>query len=79
MKTTKEKIAVMQAFEDGKKVEIKAGHWGEWQPCSIKGYPCWNWETYDYRLFSRIDEIPFSTDLKLVTYWSDGSCSVETL
>lgn len=32
-----------------------------------------------YRLFSRIDEIPFSTDLKLVTYWSDGSCSVETL
>lgn len=50
MKTNQEKIAVMQAFEDGKKIELRRSNWIEWQPASIKGLPAWNWEDYDYRI-----------------------------
>lgn len=45
MKTTAEKIAVMQAHEDGKKVQmLLAGGWS-----TIDG-PVWNWEARDYRI-----------------------------
>jgi hypothetical protein len=49
MKTTKEKIEVMQAFEDGKKIEflMPVNGWNEWLPA---GEPNWNWETNDYRI-----------------------------
>ncbi len=50
MKTTKEKIAVMQAFEDGKNIEVKAISWTEWQPVAIYGAPSWDWNNYDYRI-----------------------------
>lgn len=46
VKETLRKIAVMQAWVDGKEVE-----------CAFKGdsyyvpvYPAWNWDTYDYRV-----------------------------
>ena len=38
-------IAVMQAYADGKKIEISDGHcWKE-----VEG-PSWNWGTFDYRI-----------------------------
>lgn len=49
MKTTKEKIKVMQAFEDGKEVEyINKGFKGSrW--LAVHKDPLWNWHTHDYR------------------------------
>jgi hypothetical protein len=49
MKTTKEKIAVMQAFEDGEKIEIRERECedDEWMETPE---PCWNWFAYDYRV-----------------------------
>jgi len=46
MKTLEEKIAVMQAFADGKKIEFLNVN-GEWTPASK---PTWDWGTYDYRV-----------------------------
>jgi hypothetical protein len=45
---TAEKIAVMQAFLDGKKIEAterRAG--GGWNPLPV---PCWNWDDFVYRV-----------------------------
>lgn len=46
MTTTAEKIAVMQAFEDGKEIEHSANgvFWGQSQT------PTWNWEALHYRI-----------------------------
>ena len=47
-KTTKEKIAVMQAFMDGKKLQILSNDdWTDWNPTCD---PVWNWERGDYRI-----------------------------
>lgn len=49
MKTTKEKIEVMQAFEEGKKVERKpiTGYAIGWTRSES---PQWDWAYYDYRV-----------------------------
>jgi hypothetical protein len=44
---TKEKIAVMQAFLDGKKIQWTGGG-SEWS--DFDGEPIWNWLQYDYRI-----------------------------
>ena len=46
MKTTKEKIAVMQAFEDGKETEKLVNV--NWRDVVIDE-PDWDWKNYDYR------------------------------
>lgn len=47
--TTAEKIAVMQAFEDGKPIEtlIQRAQHAVWERVD---YPLWNWSKYDYRV-----------------------------
>ena len=66
--TTKEKIEVMQAFEDGKEIEgrptyvTKGGYDPGWH--SIDGEPSWNWDQCKFRvktdapasLLSRIEQ-----------------------
>lgn len=46
--TTKEMIAVMQAFADGAKIEFRNRGWasGVW----LHSNPKWNWESCDYRV-----------------------------
>jgi hypothetical protein len=51
--TTKEMIEIMQAFEDGKKIEARCG--GEW--CRITS-PFWNWYEWDYRVMPESTSIP---------------------
>lgn len=46
MKTVQEKIAVMQAFADGKPIEFSKGD-GDWV---VVGRPTWNWHNCDYRI-----------------------------
>jgi len=46
--TTKEKIAVMEAFERGEELELKRDKPGkEWQKCFV---PVWNWLDFQYRI-----------------------------
>ena len=46
MKTTAEKIAIMQAYVDGKDVEFKISMRGWIRAC----VPDWDWHTHDYRI-----------------------------
>ena len=53
MKTIEEKIAVMQAFKDGKEIEIAPNSPGEiWAPCKE---PDWDWTMYSYRVKEQPD------------------------
>ena len=47
MKTTKEKIEVMKAYEEGKTIEHKNKDGDKWFEVST---PSWNWRDYDYRV-----------------------------
>lgn len=68
------KIAVMQAWIEGKKIECnrtRAGHLADWQPTPE---PVWDWALYDYRIAPESlkpkyrpwtqNEIPFGVALK---------------
>lgn len=51
MKTIEEKIAVMQAFADGREIEVKVEGGSEWVKASA---PEWNWLLFDYRVKEEI-------------------------
>lgn len=56
MKTTKEMIEVMQAYERGEKIEIFVkGHWVE------HNNPYWDWYNFDYRVKPKKKYVPFET------------------
>lgn len=43
---TKQAIAVMQAFVDGKEIQYRSRYNSTWQPCR----PSWNWIDNEYRI-----------------------------
>lgn len=47
MKTTKQMIEVMKAFEDGKEIECSVKEQNRW---TINTNPVWNWREFDYRI-----------------------------
>jgi len=49
MSTTKEKIEIMQAFEDGKTVECRGESSGIWGKVAVPN-PLWNWPDCEYRI-----------------------------
>lgn len=60
MKTTKEMIEVMQAFENGAEIEAKPIVVGDWEE---ETEPEWDWVSFDYRIKKQPKEpeyIPFS-------------------
>lgn len=50
MKTTKEKIEIMQAYEDGREIEYQNLSLVENFPWITTTSPNWNWNTIDYRI-----------------------------
>lgn len=57
MKTTKEMIEVMQAYERGEQIEFKECG-GKWYDTPT---PIWNWSQTDYRVKTKTKYIPFET------------------
>ena len=57
MKTTKEMIEVMQAYERGERIQILDIN-GIWED---KEYPYWNWTQCDYRVKPKTKYVPFDT------------------
>lgn len=47
MSNVADKIAVMQAFEDGVAVEMRGRSSGDWRQTNV---PIWNWASFDYRV-----------------------------
>ena len=56
MKTTKEKIEVMQAYESGEQIEESIDQ-KVWFTCE----PIWNWAKCDYRVKPKKSYVPFDT------------------
>lgn len=69
MKTTEEMIAVMQAYADGKEIEL-LNSTGKWRTVSAPSWnweeankPMWNWVDFDYRIKKQPKEpeyVPFT-------------------
>ena len=57
MKTTKEMIDVMQAYERGERIEC-LNEFGEWESY---GTPTWDWFHKDYRVKPKTKYVPFDT------------------
>lgn len=59
-KTTAEKIAVMQAYEDGKTivVSVRSGNYPtEFKKSETHADAIWNWQSYDYAVKQEPDSI----------------------
>lgn len=57
--TTKEKIEIMQAFEDGKEIEFRSAHTEEeWMSCYKA---IWNWEKFEYRVKPDPKYVPYDS------------------
>ena len=57
MKTIQEKIAVMQAFIEGKKIQLRHFNDSKYYDCTKPG---WNWDSYDYRIKPATEYVPFT-------------------
>ena len=63
MKTTKEKIEIMQAYEKGAQIQEKeivddVEYYSKWEDVEN---PLWNFENYDYRVKPKPKYVPFDT------------------
>lgn len=58
MKTTQEKIEVMQAFLQGKQIEISQNGQDNWEKYRTKE-PIWDWHKFDYKIEEEPQYIPF--------------------
>ena len=61
MKTTEEKIAVMAAYKEGKKIERQVIGEQYWMVWNIREEPHWNWELCDYRIKEEPKYRPYKT------------------
>lgn len=59
MTTTKEKIAVMQHFNDGGEVEDTWLAQGAWR---IQNSPNWDWSVRDYRIKAKPEYAPYTAE-----------------
>ena len=64
MKTTKEMIEVMQAYEEGAQIQINPTDTTEW---SYTNNPWWNWSDFDYRVKPKKSYVPFETAEEFLT------------
>ena len=75
MKTTKEMIEVMQAYDRGEQIEImnKIGEW------IYIDKPIWNWVIFDYRVKPKPKYVPFDTAEEFLTAQRKHSFSVNKI
>ena len=66
MKTIKEKIEVMQAYERGEQIEVNYLYVNKdyWIAC---GTPVWDWNNFDYRVKPKKKYVPFETAEEFLT------------
>ena len=50
MKSNREKIEVMQAYERGEKIQIYSAIPNKWTDMNIE--PLWDWKNFNYQVFN---------------------------
>lgn len=73
MKNTQEKIAIMQAFIEGKKIEACAVGTDNWVPA---GAPIWDWLSRDYRIKNTPKLRPYTFE-ELLAEMAKGKIAVK--
>lgn len=73
--TTQQKIEVMRAFEEGKKIECKSKglDWKEW---ILPQEPAWNWAECDYRVKEEPKYRPYKNIEELFNDWAEKTHSI---
>lgn len=79
--TTQEKIAVMQAHVDGKKVQFKLAKASAWSDCTV---PLWGWSEYDYRIKPEprrwwINPVPMNGEGNAIAYTKPLKGTIEVV
>lgn len=71
-RTTKEKIEVMTAYEEGKKIECKNRdcRWTEW---ILPQEPAWNWAECDYRIKEESKYRPYKDTEEMINDFCERS------
>lgn len=69
--TTKEKIAVMQAYLDGKKIQLAIKNKEDWEDYDT-GEPVWDWTCFDYRIKPEEEKPKRMTHRQLAEWCSMG-------
>lgn len=62
MKTTKEMIEVMQAFDRGEQIEFKHIDSDDWMLAFAGSPMSWNWYDFDYRVKPKPKLIPYESE-----------------
>lgn len=70
--TTKEKIAVMQAYVDGKKIQFARKNKEDWEDYST-GEPLWAWSMFDYRIKPEEEKPKRMTNRQLAEWLAKGN------
>lgn len=76
-KDTKYKISVMQAYEEGKKIEFRYltvpnDDWVEFCSSSLV-VPSWNWEIFDYRVKEELKYRPYKDTEEMINDFCERS------
>lgn len=72
MKTTKEKIEVMKAYEEGKVIECRSSGLG-WKEWILPQEPAWNWAECDYRVKEEPKYRPYESIEELINDFCERS------
>lgn len=75
MKTTKEMIEVMQAYERGEQIEFMDCS-REWKDTTN---PIWDWARYDYRIKPKTKYVPFKTPEEFLTAYREHGEFIENI
>lgn len=70
MKTTKEMISVMTAYEEGKVIEFEDKFSDKWRQAS---FPSWDWARYDYRVKEEPKYRPYKDTEELINDFCERS------
>ena len=62
--TTEEKIAVMQAYVEGKKIQVRSCGYDLWRDCIYE--PDWDWVSCDYRVKPEAQYRPYHSYREMV-------------
>lgn len=64
--TTKEMIEIMQAYEDGKKIESRQVFLDEDEPWVDESCPSWNWVGFEYRVKPELKYRPYKDTAEMI-------------
>ena len=64
--TTQEKIEIMQAYAEGKKIQVRIIGTEKWKDWTISEEPKWDWPHNDYRIKPELTYRPYKDAAEMI-------------